>query len=333
MITLTDDLIRDAFDKLGIDKKFFPFFEKEVKELFDDEVYPDDEDDTEDTLEEENRELSIVLDIAGKRTKIFATEIEKGHSETWANSFVKQSDEEEYRRVFTAYNSIENKEQREKELDIHVNSLSDDIIFRERYKSLFQEFEFDLHEKALQYCVLYHQCIKDGKSEIYAHAFADKMNSYEGNLYFSHVAEIYADAYEQAIKNGMNDEQAYEFGCFFTDLCDDDSWFTSINLFLKKYHEDWQKELYLYLAQKDYKHYSKNDMPELEVEEFKRELYQIKGFDDNDSLPPFDFPDEVGDIRRHKKRLSLREDILDMMFDRDEDFNDDDDGIGGFLSK
>ena len=74
-------------------------------------------------------------------------------------------------------------------------------------------------------------------------------------------------------------------------------------------------------------------MPELEVEELKRDLYQIKGFDDNDSLPPFDFPDEVGDVRRHKKKSSLREDILDMMFDRDEDFNDDDDGICGFLSK
>ena len=99
------------------------------------------------------------------------------------------------------------------------------------------------------------------------------MNSYEGNRHFNHVAEIYADAYEQAIKNGMDDDQAYQFGSFFIDLCDDDSWFTSIIHFLNEYHEDWQKELYLYLALKDYKHYHKNDMTELEVDELKKELY------------------------------------------------------------
>ena len=32
MITLTDDLIRNAFYKLGIDEKFFPFFDKEIRD-------------------------------------------------------------------------------------------------------------------------------------------------------------------------------------------------------------------------------------------------------------------------------------------------------------
>lgn len=336
MITLTDDLIRNAFDKLGIDEKFFPFFDKEIREGLNQSwlSLPEDEDATKEDLEEENRVLSIILDIASKRTIIFATEIEKGHSETWANSYAEQAlDEEEFNIVLYAYNSIDDREQRDKELDIHVNSLSDDIIFRDRYKKLFHEFEFDLHEKALKFCELYHQCIKGGKSEIYSHAFADKMNSYEGNRHFNHVAEIYADAYEQAIKNGMDDEQAYQFGSFFIYISDEDSWFTSIIHFLNEYHEDWQKELYLYLALKDYKHYRKNDMPELEVDELKKELYQIKSFDDNDRIPPFDFPDEVDDTRRHKKRTSSRDELLDMMFDRDEDFNDDDDGIGGILSK
>ena len=251
MITLTDDLIRNAFDKLGIDEKFFPFFDKEIRESLN--LLPEDEDATEEDLEEENRVSSIILDIASKRTIIFATEIEKGHSETWANSYAEQAlDEEEFNIVLYAYNSIDDREQRDKELDIHVNSLSDDIIFRDRYKKLFHEFEFDLHEKALKYCELYHQCIKGGKSEIYSHAFADKMNSYEGNRHFNHVAEIYADAYEQAIKNGMDDEQAYQFGSFFIDISDEDSWFTSLIHFLNEYHEDWQKELYLYLVLKDY---------------------------------------------------------------------------------
>lgn len=34
-----------------------------------------------------------------------------------------------------------------------------------------------------------------------------------------------------------------------------------------------------------------------------------------------------------KEELSSYEATLDMMFDRDDDFNDDDDGIGSFLSK
>lgn len=38
-------------------------------------------------------------------------------------------------------------------------------------------------------------------------------------------------------------------------------------------------------------------------------------------------------IQEGTKRTSSRDELLDMMFDRDEDFNDDDDGIGGILSR
>lgn len=46
-------------------------------------------------------------------------------------------------------------------------------------------------------------------------------------------------------------------------------------------------------------------------------------------------PDEYNQFysKPNKKKTTLKEDILNMMFDRDEDFNDDDDGIGGILSK
>ena len=59
MITLTDDLIRNAFDKLGIDEKFFSFFEKEVREAFSQSGLsnPDDEDTTEESLEEDKRDF------------------------------------------------------------------------------------------------------------------------------------------------------------------------------------------------------------------------------------------------------------------------------------
>ena len=69
----------------------------------------------------------------------------------------------------------------------------------------------------------------------------------------------------------MNKDDAYSFGNCCSKISVDNSWFEpDTNEFLKDYHEDWQKELYLYLALKDYKHYRKNDMPELEVDELKK---------------------------------------------------------------
>lgn len=135
----------------------------------------------------------------------------------------------------------------------------------------------------------------------------------------------------------MDEDDAHMFGKECCTVCDQ-GFFIKINEFLNEYNEDWQKEVLLYLVNKDYRHYHNEDMPEWEMDNHRRLLYNIQEKDPTEDM--FDFPlfeeDDVTNkqsMRRGSNDDSLIENILDMMFDRDEDFNDDEDGIGSILSK
>lgn len=274
MIQLTDDLIRDAFLKTGFDEKYFPAYEEKVNLTYN-ELQEDDPDDDETTEKESNVFSSIR--IANDYIAYYVKEIEKGHGDKWASSIAdNRCEEHEFYIIEEAYNSIEDKEQREQELDIHANSLSDDPIFRDRYKSLFHDGEFYAHEKAEEYCEIYHRCIKAGKTALYAHAFAYEVNdcfNNRGTDYNEHTIDIHAEAVEQAIEHGMDEDSAYCFGRCFLEICDCESWWMTDD-FLKDYHEDWQKELYLYLYCKDYRYFYKQEVPEDELNDLRRELFK-----------------------------------------------------------
>ena len=274
MRQLTDELIRDVFFKTGFDERYFPVYEGKVKQAYD-ELQQDLPDDDETTDEESNVFRSIRR--ANDYIAYYVEEIEKGHGDTWAASIAdNRGIEDEFDIVQKAYNTIENEDEKEKELDIYINSLSEDPIFRERYKSLFLDGDFYPQEKAAEYCEIYHRCIKAGKSAIYAHAFANEANNYfdeRGTHYTEHFVDIHAEAVEQAIEHGMDEDLAYSFGECCSDVCANGSWWMTSN-YLNEYHEDWQKEFFLYLANKDYKHYKKFDMPEDELNELRHEIYK-----------------------------------------------------------
>ena len=275
MIQLTDDLIKDAFLKTGFDEKYFTVYENEVKLAYNERQQ--DEPDDDETTEKESNVMSGIRH-ANEYIAFYVEEIEKGHNERWAATYAEEMcyEDNELCWVQDAYNSVEGDEQKEKELDIYVNLLSDDIIFRERYKYLFQDFDLHPREKAAEYCEIYHRCIKAGKSAIYAHAFANEANNYfdeRGTQYNEHFVDIHAEAVEQAIEHGMDDDQAYSFGDSCSDVCANGSWWMTSD-YLNEYHEDWQKEFFLYLANKDYKHYKKYDMPEEELNELRHEIYK-----------------------------------------------------------
>lgn len=275
MIQLTDDLIRDAFLKTGFDEKYIPVYEEKVKLTYN-ELQEDDPDDDE-TTEKESNVMSSIR-ITDDYISFYVEEFEKGHSERWASTFAdtRCSEFNELYWVQEAYDSIDDNNQKEKDLDIHINSLGDDIIFRKRYKSLFHDGDFYPQEKAAEYCEIYHRCIKAGKSALYAHAFANEVNNYfndRGTDYDEHIVDIHAEAVEQAIEHGMDEDRAYLFGECCSDVCANGSWWMTSD-YLKEYQEDWQKEFFLYLANKDYKHYKRCDMPEDELNELRREIYK-----------------------------------------------------------
>lgn len=351
MIQLTDEFIKSSFEKLGLDEKFFPFFDKKSRDTYD-SLQQDSPDD--DEVPEEDSNVIMSLRLASTYTTIYAKEIEKGHSDKWATVFANNQYDPSnifnqlllnYNDIISeAYNSIDSNEEKERELDIHINSLSDDPIFAERYKSLFHDdIDFAL-EKAKEYCFVYHRCIQEGKSEVYANAFANEINNYFVRLaplkafndsrkrFF---IDIHAEAVEQAINHGMNKDDAYSFGNCCSKISVDNSWFEpDTNEFLKDYHEDWQKEFYLYLANKDHKKRYRRDMPSFVVELLRNAVYNkekpSKHISDEINECIIDYPDEP--VKRTTKPNRSKS-IIDIMFDRDEDFNDDDEGIGGILSR
>ena len=276
MIQLTEELISAAYSKTGFDEKYFPVYKEDVIRRYNElqHDFPDDEETPENAS-------NVIKSVRQSDTYItfYIQEKDKGHSESWASVYAENriSTEDETDIVREAYYSIEDKEQREKDLDIYVNSLSDDVIFRDRYKYLFQDFDLHPREKAAEYCEIYHRCIKAGKSAIYAHAFANEANNYfdeRGTHYNEHFVDVHAEAVEQAIEHGMDEDQAYMFGDSCSELYANGCWWTGISDFLKQYHEDWQKEFFLYLYGKDYQHQHKREVPKSELNDLRREIYK-----------------------------------------------------------
>lgn len=233
---LTDLMISHSFKCIGIDDKYFPVYKAEAKRCFLalEKDCPN---------EDDNAESS--LGLTDDYIKYYVEEAVKGHCPKWCAIVAKDSvtGEKEYWSYRNAYDSLDSAEEKERELDIHTNSLSEDPIFRERYKSMFEEGFSDLKDSTEHYTRTYYSLINEGKSEVYAHAYA---YVYVSNDYKPLFCEIYAEAYELATKHGMDSTQAYCFGDTCTDACDH-GYEIFIDNFIKQYDEVWQREFYLKL--------------------------------------------------------------------------------------
>ncbi len=142
----------------------------------------------------------------------------------------------------------------EAEVKRRYNSLQEDYPDDEMCL-LFEDFE-DICENAKKYCYIYHQCIDNGKSENYAHAYADACN----RGISEYCWDIQAQAYELAKTQEMNDNTALAFA----DCCGD-VWANGLSLgmksFMERYNENWQRDFYISMlrAQK----YSENEINEI----------------------------------------------------------------------
>ena len=65
--------------------------------------------------------------------------------------------------------------------------------------------------------------------------------------------------------------EAYCFGDFCTEACDQ-GYELYISDYLKKYHEDWQKDFYLHLICNEIKREEKREVQAAELAEIKKEL-------------------------------------------------------------
>ena len=263
---LTDAMIHNSFEKTGFDMKYFAVYEAEAKHCFQELQgdYPDDEDSTED----DNNALSS-LALTDDYIKFYVQEAEKGHNNVWCESVARDSSsgEHEIWVVCNALAAIDDDKEKENELSIHAHSLSNDPIFVKRYIYLIHETEPEAKELAEDYCKAYHECIKNGKSEIYAHAYADAVNE----DFYPDFCEMYARAYELAVQHGMDDLEAHFYGDFCTDALDQGLWLY-MDDYLKKYNKEWQVDFLIEILCEDIKEEKHRDLHKDEYEEIKKEV-------------------------------------------------------------
>lgn len=265
MTELTDKLIQDAFAETSIDPKYYPQYEAEVKRRYK-ELQKEDPD-YEESPDKDNAHVSI--DLTNEYIVYYVAEIEKGHCQQWAHSFADNLvlEENEESAIRSALEEL-NEEDKQKELEIHANSINIDPVFVERYTFLFDLGEPDVREKAEDYCRAYHKCIKQSKSDIYAHAYADAVNE----NYYEEYCEIYAEAYEVATNHGQDDSEAYLFGDFCTDAADQGYWLM-LNKFKTEFKEDWQKEFYMLLIKRELEQEEKRPLTARELKELREEFF------------------------------------------------------------
>ena len=263
---LTDAMIHNSFDKTGIDMKYFAVYEAEAKRCY--QSLQDDCPDDEDTTEDDNNALSS-LALTDDYIKFYVQEAEKGHNITWCESVARDSSSGEHKIwvVRNALEEIDDDKEKENELSIHAHSLSNDPIFVKRYIYLIHEIVPEAKEKAEDYCKAYHKCIKNGKSEIYAHAYADAVNE----DFYPNFCEMYARAYELAVQHGMDDLEAHFYGDFCTDALDQGLWLY-MDDYLKKYNKEWQVDFLIEILCEDIKEEKHRDLHKDEYEEIKNEV-------------------------------------------------------------
>ena len=258
-------MIKKAFDELAINEKFFEKFKEEVERLYSE--LQKDSLNNDNYSEEENYADSIRF--SKNFMEYYVPEKEKGHCDVWAETYAnsrlaKMVEFDSYRE---AYYAVKDVEERKKELNIHVTSVSEDPLFRERYKYLFAETEDDPKKYAESYCNDYRSMVALGKSEIFAHAYADY---YDGSN--EKLRTIYAQAYELVKSHGMDDCDANNFGETCVNAVFQGIWLHT-DEFLKQHQEDWLKEFYFTLIKQDFEVRKHRKMSSAEEEKYMKEIF------------------------------------------------------------
>ena len=344
MKELTENIIKDHFLKTGVDEKYFSYFEAELKirhKAFQEE-YPYDENEDEEERAEEEKMEKAYIECANEYIKYYVKEREKGHSHNWANYYALGcvSGFDEYELIHDVLNKLEDKEEKDKELTIHAKSINKEPLFVERFKNMVEWGNPDISEKTKEYCCSYHKCIKEGKSDIYAHAYAEAINS----DYREECCVIYARAYELAKNHRMSDGEAYGFGEACTNAYGRGLYF-EINRFKEDFQEKWQREFYLQLIEVEHKmELSEDDMISLkkrleipimgerEIKNLIEELRHKSGQERRYGAEKCSYYDSVadyieGNINSYKDDIfETEEDIIDdvkEVFDESDRFWDD----------
>ena len=136
--------------------------------------------------------------------------IQNGHCLEWADALAEHIESEEERTIGETYLKLKKKDPdlAKEQLEVYCKSLGKgDPLFIEYYIYLLDEHEpYDAVEYSENYVKAYRKKIAEGKSEIFAQAYAETKSTDSYTDFYCHIR---AESYERAINDGKSENYAW----------------------------------------------------------------------------------------------------------------------------
>lgn len=175
---------------------FVAFVENDIKQMVDDAELDEDE-------------IGIAaIDFAVEYFEKYDIEIQKGHSKEWSHVYAVSGERHPhaFNDAYTAIKEIDPANAKE-ELILHCRNMGGDDLFTNHFIYLMENGEAfsDPDKQAEEYSAVYKEQIKLGKSEIFAHEYADLIAEGE---YVEVYCFWYAKIYDESIQKGKPKDYA-----------------------------------------------------------------------------------------------------------------------------
>ena len=207
--TIPEESLKETFDKLEIDEKYYPIFSARANKALNDVA---------DGFAPEKDDTDYSLERASEFMKIYVGQIEAGLSETWAEAYAnlrlnKDVDDSAW-ETYMIVSKSQTIKQADKDLALFARFLDDDPRFVENYINLF--FNGGTIKKTYDFLKLYDSLIEKGKSDVYARQYA-KHHIVTPDDDFCH---LYASKYEECINKGIESYKAATIAGAYEDCYD-----------------------------------------------------------------------------------------------------------------
>ncbi|MFN9115398.1 MAG: hypothetical protein ACK5XN_35530 [Bacteroidota bacterium] len=150
---------------------------------------------------------SEAVKLAIEDFRLFEAQIEKGHGKQWAQLYAISIEEHphSFNRAYREIKEIDAIKSKE-ELIIHCNAMGGDEYYTKHFIFLMENGAAlsDPDKQAARYSAIYKEQIALGKSEVFAHEYADTMASCE-------YREIYCYAYARCYDQAVNDGKSFSY--------------------------------------------------------------------------------------------------------------------------
>lgn len=205
--TIADELLKEAFDKLEIDEKYYPVFCKRAIRCLNEIAA---------NYEPEQDDIDSCLELSSEYMNIYVGQIEAGLSELWASTYAEYKIscdvDESAHETYNLVRDVQGQDKADEELSVFARFLSDDPRFIESYLEFFGRYMSV--KETNEYLSLYDSLIEKGKSAIYAKEYAlHRFEEIDPDF-----CDLYASKYEECVNKGLDEEKAYIIATAYEDL-------------------------------------------------------------------------------------------------------------------